>query len=734
MNDRMLAGRYGIDMSQQGYRDRQTLLKKVHSLWIEGVLENSLHNKVQTELGLEVRSQALEHPWSIAWETPEVPRKEMSPETKAIALLDGLGVGRTLLILGAPAAGKTTTLLEITRDLIHRAETEPSLPIPVVFNLLSWQEGQSLADWLVLELKAKYQVRKKVGRELIEHQQLQLMLDGLNEVGSDRGNTCIEAINHFHQQYSNTEIVVCYRLHDYEERSQRLQFQGTIFIQELTDVQIDRYFAQMGESLSGVREMVATETKLMELARSPLMLNIISIAYQGKSIAELTQIGLLEDRTQHLFDAYIDNVLQRYPSRKYKPKQTKYWLSWLAKQLVRDSQTTFLIERLQPESLSSPLRSLYAFLVGVIISVPAALLISTNLAIIVANLVNLDALYGWFASVDSVNRQLGGGDLPVPLNILPSVHSFLYSPLFIFVAATGGLTTGCIWGLAKTIAGKFSTAKHRWIAIKSFTCLFSGYLLLVLLFALLVAVAEGNPLLLLFLCILWALFSFILWGVLGKPIAPIGEMHWSWQSARGKAFEGQVWGVGLGILAAILLTLRDLGVFTGLVINFSLPGSTSSSLSSLPFLVFIFAANLLGCLLLGQLVGFLLGGFLGGLSGKAIETTTIPNQGILRTLQRVVLFAILTLGFLASIETYERISEGTTSSPGFIWVLVLGVFSPCVVLVKHLILRVLLFANRAAPWNYAKFLNYATRSTLLKRVGGSYVFIHNSLLEHFARK
>jgi hypothetical protein len=36
------------------------------------------------------------------------------------------------------------------------------------------------------------------------------------------------------------------------------------------------------------------------------------------------------------------------------------------------------------------------------------------------------------------------------------------------------------------------------------------------------------------------------------------------------------------------------------------------------------------------------------------------------------------------------------------------------------------------PWNYARFLDYATERIFLQKVGG-YIFIHRLLLEHFAQ-
>jgi predicted NACHT family NTPase len=91
-----------------------------------------------------------------------------------------------LLILGEPGAGKTTTLLELTRDLIARAEQDVNHLIPVVFNLSSWAvQRQKLADWLVEELKTKYDIPKEIRQDWVKKQQLLPLLDGLDEVKAE---------------------------------------------------------------------------------------------------------------------------------------------------------------------------------------------------------------------------------------------------------------------------------------------------------------------------------------------------------------------------------------------------------------------------------------------------------------------------------------------------------------------------------------------------------------------
>lgn len=57
---------------------------------------------------------------------------------------------------------------------------------------------------------------------------------------------------------------------------------------------------------------------------------------------------------------------------------------------------------------------------------------------------------------------------------------------------------------------------------------------------------------------------------------------------------------------------------------------------------------------------------------------------------------------------------------------------PGIACLQHFTLRTVLFWSGAIPWNYARFLDYATERCFLQKVGGGYIFVHRLLLEHFA--
>ncbi|NEP63783.1 MAG: protein kinase [Symploca sp. SIO2G7] len=341
-------------LSRQEYRNRQILLNKVKNYWVKGVLETSLRGRVLIELGLEERTDAVESPWGLMWESSQTPQQPLPPGTRLLDKFEEMGVGRTLLILGEPGSGKTTTLLELTRDLIKQTQSNLTQPIPVVFNLSSWSGNQQpITTWLVQELHTKYQVSQEIGRSLVTQEQLLLLLDGLDEVEVQQRQACVDALNHFHQEYGQTEMVVCSRIRDYEALSTRLRFQAAIYLQPLTLSQIQNYFASIDSGLTAISRALETDAILQELAKSPLMLNIMTLAYRGRSIEDLPSNNL-EQLRQHLFNAYVERMFQRRGANSpYPQQQTKRWLRWLAKQMSEKSQTVFLIERLQPSWLET---------------------------------------------------------------------------------------------------------------------------------------------------------------------------------------------------------------------------------------------------------------------------------------------------------------------------------------------------------------------------------------------
>jgi len=580
-----------LSMNRQEYRNSQILLNKVKNYWVKGVLETSLHGKVLIELGLEERKNAVNRPWGLLWSDLENPEQELPPGTRIIDKFDELGAGRTLLILGEPGSGKTTTLLELARDLINRTEADLTQPIPVVFNLSSWEgKRQAIADWLVLELHTKYQVSQQIGKAWIQEQRLLLLLDGLDEVSREIREDCVDALNKFCQEYGQTEIVVCSRIRDYEALSSQLKFQAAIYLQPLSLEQIQEYLKNAGSGLAAVRKALESDVKLQEFSRSPLILSIISLAYQGISIEELPIRSNVELR-EHLFNAYIERMFKRRSVNiPYSQEKVKKWLTWLAKQMVRESETVFLIERMQPYWLQRKIN---------------------NIAYIITLLMIILLLF-W----NLFNKVLLSYEILILLGFC-----FLY---------------------------------------------------------------------------FWRFFGF-------KTIHTVSSLRW----------------LGKYTISRVIIGIT-LGLISGLLFSFFRHNVR-------------YINQISHTIIRGAMAGLSLGLILGivrGMTGPGIEEVTVPNQGIWQSTKNAFIFGLasaIVMSLAAKLLDWYFIAWGQY---GLIFGLAVGGGEACV---KHFILRVILYFNGYIPWNYTRFLDYATQLIFLQKVGGGYIFIHRLLLEHFAR-
>jgi GTPase SAR1 family protein len=309
-------------------QSREKLLERLRKTWISGVLEKSLYHEARVELVLkEVQDQRQE---------------TLPPGTRVIQKFDELGQGGTILILGEPGSGKTTTLLELARDLLERAEQDADAPLPVVLHLAAWNrsdrmksgwswfgeskpEPQKFKDWVLEELKNSpviegltgeyrdYRVPGAVAQSWLDEQRVVLLLDGLDEVVPEQREGCVKAIYEFRQAYSLVEMVVCCRVKDYRKLNANLQFQQELMIQPLTWQQIENSLEKTTGNLSAIKNILPNEI-LQGIANCPFTLWILSRAYKDDSAGRLPSIPP-DERIKFLLDLYICQQLK--PPKEY---------------------------------------------------------------------------------------------------------------------------------------------------------------------------------------------------------------------------------------------------------------------------------------------------------------------------------------------------------------------------------------------------------------------------------
>lgn len=331
-------------------RQRQAMLEVVERQWIEGRLEHSLHYQAPIFLGLMETPEAVERPWEYEIQTPGQPPSSTRDTGDILDVFDACG---SLLILGAPGSGKTVTLLDLARQLIERARGNGDAPLPVIFVLASWaQEKKPLDEWMVSEMERQYRVPLALGRHWVERREVLPLLDGLDEVKQSARAACVEAINAYRSKaVGGAAVVICSRETEYAQLSARLKVDGAVTLQPLDDQQVRQHLRRFGKQTAMLARSLAGNDQLRELARTPLWLDVMAVAYSGDDTATAPKVASTGD----IFDAYIRRVLlgHRQPLREWAPGQCMYWLRWLAQHMERSEQTLFRLEEIQITWLGS---------------------------------------------------------------------------------------------------------------------------------------------------------------------------------------------------------------------------------------------------------------------------------------------------------------------------------------------------------------------------------------------
>ncbi|MFB2921610.1 NACHT domain-containing protein [Aerosakkonema funiforme] len=335
---------------RRSVRNRNKLLQAVKSE-VKARLEQSLHNAVRVILLKETQPEQMPRLWNIDVKIGRRPTFPLPPETSILEVFEQ--TGGKLMILGTPGSGKTTTLLELANELISAAENDISKPIPVLLNLLSWQQNnQPIADWLIAELNSRYGVGVKVSKRWIKEQQILPLLDGLDELELTQQEQCQQAINHLLAgENPPKHLVVCTRMENYKSCNTKLRLHGAVYLRPLSETQIKEYL--MKSRSRELWENIKTEPQLLDLAKNPLFLNMMALAYEEILIHAWRRIADKNERREYLLNAYIRRMLTREinskcyrQSNEPRPEQTRHWLVWLAKRMSESNQRSVVVENI----------------------------------------------------------------------------------------------------------------------------------------------------------------------------------------------------------------------------------------------------------------------------------------------------------------------------------------------------------------------------------------------------
>ena len=707
---------------EKANRNRTAMIKLVRTTWITGILQKSLFHEIRLILGLAETSDAVTPPMDLVVQRPKEGERLLPHGTQIVDLFDQMN--QALLILGAPGAGKTMLLLELTRELLDRSERNSEHPIPVVFPLSTWSQSRKpLAEWMVNELHLRYDVPRAIGQDWVKTNEILPLLDGLDEVTAEQRVACVDAINAFRHDHGLLPLVITSRVDDYQNLTLKLRLQGAVKVQPLTQRQVTIYLEDLGSAGEPVRRALREQPRLWELLDTPLMLNIIAVNYSGLPEAP-SQAGTLGERRDRMFKVYVDRMLGR-PGVKhsYTCVQTVRWLSWLAAQMANHGQTVFYLERLQPGWAA--------------LRLPAAVIPSyhrgeeqNNPDSTVEVRANSSLAYRWGVWLRrALTNSTGKLDIENRRrSYFPGVPYYYSLIKGLILMVIGGMFGAITMSLVLTIEMLYADSASRDQLIGSFV--YVG--------AFGVFVGLSTPI----LTYVWTRYSSFIDSLSGSTkddndaqfseIKLVENVEVMWIPFMKSAL------IAVPITMISFPTLTTLaGLCVAVIKQLNLREALKES----------FIAGMCGGVLVCGAV--LVNMFLEKISIGEIDIRTIPNQGIHRTAGNAIVSGLV-VGFVVAVVAglavgvvvryffgvHSGIICGSTSGMG-LW-LVVGLFvglrtggHACI---YHLGLRLFLIHHRLIPWNYVGFLDYAADRILLRKVGGGYAFIHRMLLEYFAAR
>ena len=215
---------------------------------------------------------------------------------------------------------------------------------------------------------------------------------------------------------------------------------GAAEVQPLKPERVIQFLEQAGEPVAEVRAALQGDATLWEVLDTPFMLNIAMLAYQGASAGAVRLSGTLEERRAMLFAKYIDAAFKRRTKEgPYDRDQTIHCVGWLANALVRQGQTIFHLESLQPNWLG---------------------LRSSRVGVVIVGLVV--GLVGWLGVV------LGGVDGLRPADTMRFSWARMRSGLGV------GLGGGLVFGLDVVLVSGLSGGLGGWLLIGLNNALVTG--------------------------------------------------------------------------------------------------------------------------------------------------------------------------------------------------------------------------------------------------------------------
>jgi hypothetical protein len=417
--DYLIHSRDSADRRIQEHTELHELRDRVRRYWLEGILRRGLEEQVG-EMNINLEQNALIYDEAAgAFKVEEAGEGDIPRTSMSIYRLYRHFAYR-FFILGEPGSGKTIMLLRLAADMLAD-KGRPYLPL--VLNLSSYRGGD-LAEWIVKEGAATYNVATRTLQDWHDRRLFALLLDGLDEIPDDAPDhyraQCARAINAYiaaqdaNRDLNRASVVVCSRVAehklmlDYNPDAQLHALTNRVVLKPLVDTQIKQIITPTRYRALHAALQHDPILRGEEVAGVPFLLNAMVYAYGNKT--DENELALPDGesgivaRRNHLIHAYLLRRFNDPNSLPDRPEDLLRWLRWIAARTLATG-TIFRVGALDSRWLddrdkrrSVTYRVILWGLFGILVALPLSLLAGYSLWQGIAALGSLavwGTLYGW---------------------------------------------------------------------------------------------------------------------------------------------------------------------------------------------------------------------------------------------------------------------------------------------------------------------------------------------------
>jgi HEAT repeat protein len=234
----------------------QNLIDRPQVWWLDEINDSTWHEfELFTKVQEKSKQQGLEKPQELS-----------KPLLQAI----NDGEKRSILITGAPGAGKSTFLEKLAIEAARKAQKDINAPIPVLVSLKDYESsGEQTGIRGLIQVALESDVDAEAVEQLLKDKRMLLLIDGWNELSDEKAKSLVKKFCQSH-----AVIVTSRNADDYWNIQQKFE------IQPLSHSEVKRFFDKRlpNTERQQLQELV---DRVRDFGQTPLMVWMLFSIFQN---------------------------------------------------------------------------------------------------------------------------------------------------------------------------------------------------------------------------------------------------------------------------------------------------------------------------------------------------------------------------------------------------------------------------------------------------------------------